>query len=158
VDGVKAVPGYGERCACGLVAFELPLSHRRNDKALRGHLRELAEARPRLGDRRLHALLRREQDEVEPPRWRVNRKCAYRLYHQEGLAVRRRKRKRYRAEMRVPLPMPSRPNQGWSMDLIHDAPSTGRKFKVLTIEDQFALEALATETDHCLPGKGWSGC
>ncbi len=40
-----------------------------------------------------------------------------------------------------------------SVDFIHDTLSTGRKFRVLTIEDQFAREALATETDHSLPGK-----
>jgi len=155
VDGVKAVAGYSERRACGLVGWwrsSYRYRRRRKDEALRARLRELVEVRPRFGYRRLHALLRREQDE-DGPRWPVNRKRVYRIYRQEGLAVRRRKRKRFRAEMRVPLPAPSRPNQGWSMDFIHDALSTGRKFKVLTIEDQFTREALATETDHSLPGK-----
>jgi len=67
--------------------------------------------------------------------------------------MRRRRRKSRAAIPRVPLPAPSRPDQGWSMDFIHDALSTGRKFKVLTIEDQFAREALGTETDHSLPGR-----
>jgi putative transposase len=120
---------------------------------LRVHLRELVEARPRFGYRRLHAMLRREQDQGGQPRWRVNRKRVYRIYREEGWAVRRRKRKRFRAEVRVPLAAPRRPNEGWSMDFIHDTLSSGRKFRVLTIEDQFAREALATETEHSLPGK-----
>jgi putative transposase len=66
----------------------------------------------------------------------------------------RRRRRQSRATIpRLPFAAPSRPNQGWSMDFIHDALTAGRKFKVLTIEDQFAREALATETDHSLPGK-----
>jgi putative transposase len=149
VDGVKAVPGYSERRACGLVVWwrsSYRYRRRRKHEALRVHLRELVEARPRFGYRRLHALLRREG-------WPVNRKRVYRIYREEGWAVRRRKRKARAATPRVPLPAPSRPNQGWSMDFIHDTLATGRKFKVLTIEDQFAREALATETDHSLPGQ-----
>lgn len=109
--------------------------------------------RPRFGYRRVHEMLRRERDDERRPRWRVNIKRVYRIYREEGLAVRRRKRKSRAGIPRVPLAAPERPNQGWSMDFIHDALSTGRKFKVLTVEDQFAREALATEADFCLPGK-----
>ncbi len=156
MDGVKAVPGYSERRACGLVRgwrSSYRYRHRRNDEALRARLRELVEARPRFGYRRLHAMLRREQTEDGQPRWVVNRKRVYRIYREGGWAVRRRKRKSRAGFPRQPLPAASRPNQGWSMDFIHDTLATGRKFRVLTIEDQFAREALATETDHSLPGK-----
>jgi transposase InsO family protein len=48
---------------------------------------KLARQKPRYGYRRLHALLERRGHEV-------NVKRVYRLYAEEGLAVRRRKRKR----------------------------------------------------------------
>ena len=48
---------------------------------------KLARQKPRYGYRRLHALLERRGHEV-------NVKRVYRLYLEEGLAVRRRKRKR----------------------------------------------------------------
>ncbi len=47
----------------------------------------LAGQRRRFGYRRIHILLKREG-------WRVNVKRVYRLYHNAGLAVRKRSRKR----------------------------------------------------------------
>jgi len=44
-------------------------------------------------------------------------KRVYRLYREEGLAMRRRKGKRFRAEARVLLALPARANQMWTMDL-----------------------------------------
>ncbi len=155
MDAVKADPRYSERRACGVVRCgrsSYRYRRRRDDQALRARLREWVEMRPRFGYRRVHEMLRRERDEQGRPRWPVNIKRVYRIYREEGLAVRRRKRKSRAGIPRVPLAAPSRPNQGWSMDFIHDALGEGRKFRVLTIEDQFAREALATETDFSLPG------
>jgi len=63
----------------------------------------------------LVVLLRREG-------WAVNHKRVYRLYREEGLAVRRRKRKRMGAVERSPLAVPTQPNQRWSMDFVSDGP------------------------------------
>jgi putative transposase len=63
--------------------------------------------RPRWGYRRLHVLLRREGVQVNPKR------VHYRLYREEGLAVRRRKRKRL-AVTRRPMPAQTRLNERWS--------------------------------------------
>lgn len=62
-------------------------------------LRELAHERVRFGYRRLQVLLGREGVAV-------NHKCVYRLYREEGLAVRKRKRKRV-AVARTSLPRPT---------------------------------------------------
>ena len=69
--------------------------------------RELAAERKRFGYRRLHALLRREKHGDGTPRWLVNHTWVYRLYREEGLAMRRRVRVatdwgRWRAESRIP--------------------------------------------------------
>ena len=108
-------------------------------------LRQIASERPRFGYRRLHALLRRRG-------YRVNHKRVYRLYRQENLVVRRQKRKRVAASLRsVPLP-PSRPNERWSMDLMTDALANGRRFRILTLVDDFTRECLAVEVDFSLSG------
>jgi len=118
---------------------------RRDDQALRQRLRELAGERRRFGYRRLTVLLRREGQVVNPKR-------VYRIYCEEGLAVRRRKRKRLKAEARTPLMLPGRPDQVWTMDFTHDNLSSGRKFRTLNLMDGFTREAPRIEVDTSLPG------
>jgi putative transposase len=88
-------------------------------QALLDDLLGLAMKRPRFGYRRLHLMLRRLG-------WKVNHKRVYRIYRAEGLAVRRKRRKRL-ASTRVKLPVPTRPNERWSMDFVHDTLATGKK-------------------------------
>lgn len=65
--------------------------------------------------RQLHVLLRREG-------WPINHKRVYRLYTEEGLALRRRRPKRHRsAVVRQPAPAATRPNERWAMDFMHDS-------------------------------------
>jgi len=80
------------------------------------------------------------------------RKRVYRLYRAEGLAVRRKKRKRFAAGLRVVLPAPTRPNERWSMDFVHDTLASGRKFRTLNIVDDFTRECVAIEVDTSLGG------
>ena len=119
---------------------------RREDPAeLRTRLRELAQARPRFGYRRLHVLLRREGKAV-------NHKRIYRLYRQEGLSVRRRKRKRV-ARGRGPILLPpTRTNQRWSMDFMGDTLATGRTFRLLNVVDDFSRECLVIDAATSIPG------
>lgn len=115
-----------------------------NEK-LRTRLRALAEQRRRWGYRRLHILLRREG-------WKVNSKRVYRIYVEEKLMVRRsRRRRRICAQARVPLSPPTRPNQTWTMDFLHDALASRRKLRTLSIEDAYTREMLAIEVDTSLP-------
>ena len=86
---------------------------RQEHQALRQRLIELAVERPRFGYRRLHLLLRREG-------FQANHKKVYRLYREEGLAVRRRRRKRVARSRRRPLATPSCINERWSMDVVGD--------------------------------------
>lgn len=82
----------------------------------------------------------------------VNHKRVYRLYREEGLAVRRRRRKRVSRGERLSLERPTGPHQLWCLDFVQDALSWGRKFRLLTVEDVFTREALAIEVDTSLPG------
>jgi putative transposase len=89
------------RRASGLLCISRSLYRYRSCRAecsgLRARIEEIASLKCRYGYRRVHVLLRREG-------WRINRKLTYRLYREEGLAVRRRKRKSLGPFERKPLP------------------------------------------------------
>jgi len=144
-----------ERLACGLLRMHGGSCRyrrkERNDAALRARLREIAGQRPRFGYRRVHEMLRREQ-ENGTAKWVVNHKRVCRIYQEEGLAMRRKKRKRFRAEARVPLVLPTRENQTWTMDFTRDSLASGRKFRTLNLMDGFTREAPRIEVDTSLPG------
>ena len=50
------------------------------------------------------------------------------------------------------IPAPERPNQKWSMDFVSDITITGRRFRALTIEDDYSRECPAIEVDTSLGG------
>ena len=87
-------------------------------------LRELAAERRRFGYRRLGWMLERKGA-------KVNLKKVYRLYREEGLAVRRRRGRRRATGMRVPLALPQAANQRWSLDFVADQLAKGRRLRIL---------------------------
>jgi putative transposase len=119
--------------------------HRADDAALRHRLRELAGQRKRFGSPRLHIMLKRE-------RLVVNHKRTERIYREEGLALRRKRRRKGAAGVRVVMPTPERANQKWSMDFVADSIVTGRRFRALTIVDDYSRECPAIEVDTSLGG------
>jgi putative transposase len=144
-----ATAEVSERRACRYTGFARSSQRYESTRPPRTELRErlhsLATLRPRWGYRRLYVLLRREG-------YVVNRKLVQRVYREEGLHVRRRKRKRV-AVPRVPLPAPAAPNDQWSMDFVSDALGDGRKFRALTLVDDFTRESPVIAVDFSLPGE-----
>jgi putative transposase len=114
-----------------------------DDDMLRQRLREIAAQRRRFGSPRLHVLLKREG-------LVVNHKRTERIYKEEGLALRRKRRRKGAAGARVIIPAPERPNQKWSMDFVSDSVVTGRRFRALTIVDDYSRECPAIEVDTSL--------
>ena len=121
-----------ERHACRLMGLGRSThryrARRERDAALRMRLKELAARRMRFGYRRLTAMLLREG-------MPANHKRVYRLYREEGLAMRIRKRRRIRWSGAVVKPAASQPNQRWSMDFVTDCVSSGKVIRMLTIVD-----------------------
>jgi len=126
----RAAGKLSERRACELIGMSRGSCRyrqkERNEAALRSRLLELAEERPRFGYRRLHRMLRREKEHGRA-KWVVNHKRVYRMYREEGLAMRRRKGKRFRAAARVAMLLPTRANQMWTMDFTRDSLASGRR-------------------------------
>ena len=114
----------------------------------------------RYGYRRVHVLLRREG-------WQVGRNVIYRLYREEGLALRtKRPRRRKMAVARQARPMPRAANQAWPIDFVRDQLVDGTKFRALTVVDVFAAcgaalrvtrEALAIGVGQRLKGENVVG-
>jgi len=139
-----------ERHACRLLGLGRSTHRyqaRRNerDAALRARLKELAAKRMRFGYRRLTAMLAREG-------MPANHKRVYRLYREEGLAMRIRQRRRIRWMGAVSSAVATRANQRWSIDFVSDCVSTGRVIRMLTVVDDCTRECPAIEVDTSLGG------
>lgn len=136
--------GLSERRACELADLHRSVfqykKQDQGDDALRKRLRDMANERRRFGYRRLGILLAREGFEV-------NHKKLFRLYSEEGLAVRRRRSRKRALGARRPILVPDRSNQRWSLDFVSDAFEDGQRFRVLCIVDDCTREALATVVD-----------
>lgn len=149
VAHLKEAHQVSERRACSTLGADRSTVRYRSirppDDALRGRLRALSTERRRFGYRRLHILLRREG-------WRVNHKKFRRLYREEGLQVRKRGGRKRAIGTRTPMMTPGGPNQRWSLDFVSDALSNARRFRILTIVDDFTRECLALVADTSLSG------
>ena len=138
--------GLSERRASGVSPSVYRYEAKRgNDDELRTRMRELAGERKRFGSPRLHIMLKREG-------LVVNHKRTERIYREEGLGLRRKRRRKGTAGARVIIPAPERPNQKWSMDFVSDSTVTGRRFRALTIVDDYSRECPAIEVDTSLGG------
>jgi putative transposase len=149
VSYVEVEYEMSERHACRLLGLGRSTHRYRarkgRDAALRMRLKELAARRMRFGYRRLTAMLLREG-------MPTNHKRVYRLYREEGLAMRTRQRRRIRWSGAVVKPAASQPNQRWSMDFVTDCVSTGKVIRMLTIVDDCTRECPAIEVDTSLGG------
>ncbi|ELY2043108.1 IS3 family transposase [Enterobacter ludwigii] len=132
--------GLSQRRACRLTGLSLSTcrydaQRPAADAHLSGRITELALERRRFGYLRIWQLLRREG-------LHVNHKRVYRIYHLNGLSVKRRRRRKGLATERFPLLRPDAPNLTWSMDFVIDALANGRRIKCPTCVDDFTKECL----------------
>lgn len=150
VAHLQVVMGLSERRACSIVNADRKMVRYRScrppDLALRTQLRDLANERKRFGYRRLFILLRRDG---EPSG--INR--IYRLYREEGLAVRKRRARRRALGTRAPILVEAKANARWSLDFVHDQFACGRRFRILNIVDDVTRECLAAIPDTSISGR-----
>lgn len=153
----KAVVSYtrtsypiSERRACRLFRLSRTgnryQSIRGDDPKIIARIKELADQRRRFGYRRLFNLLKREGI-------RMNQKKFRRIYREQKLSLKIRKRSKIKSMPRAPIEPPTGSHQRWSMDFMSDqlGPS-GRRFRVLTIVDDFTRECVALYADFSIPG------
>ena len=124
------------------------LSDRESESVLLDRLRAIKAKRSRVGYRMATHLVRRETGEP------LNAKRVYRLWKQEGFAVRRRVKKKRLIGPKQERPESAlRPNHVWTVDFIQDQTMTGRKLRFLTVTDEFTRESLAIEVNLSLPAE-----
>ena len=146
---LRQVFGVSQRRACQALDVDRSSvryrTRRPDDAAVRTRLREIAAVRRRFGYRRLHILLHRAG-------LQLNHKKLRRLYAEERLQVCRRGGRKRALGTRAPLVLPQGPNQRWSLDFVHDQLSDCRRFRTLTVVDDFTRECLALVADTSLSG------
>ena len=138
-----------QRRACRLVGVdpktvrrERPLDH----PEIRQEMKEIAGKRRRFGYRRIGVLLERKG-------MIMNHKKLYRLYREEGLAVKRRRGRKRARGSRTPMPEATQPNQRWSLDFLADSFGASRKFRILTVNDDCCRENLCLAADISISGE-----
>jgi putative transposase len=120
-------------------------SVRVDDVELRDAIKRVSRERRRFGYRRIHVMVEREGHIV-------NHKKLRRIYTEEKLQVRRRGGRKRALGTRTPMVLPDGPNQRWSLDFVSDAFTDGRRFRILTVVDDFTRENLALVADTSLSG------
>jgi putative transposase len=108
-------------------------------------LHDLASQRRRFDYRRLGLLLKRRGI-------RLNHKKLYRIYKEERLSVGRRGGRRRALGTRAPMAIPQDLNLRWSLDFVMDTLVNGRRFRILTLVDDFTRECLGLAVDTSLTG------
>jgi len=120
----------------------------RDDEAeLTADIIELVRKYGRYGYRKIAELLRSQSG------WVVNDKRVERIWRREGLKVPARQPKKGRlwlgdgscVRLRA-----ERPNHVWSYDFVEDRTHDGRKYRMLTVIDEFTHESLAIRVDRKL--------
>jgi len=151
VEFLRLAYDVSERRACRAIHFQRSSHRYQSIKSpqtpLRMRIRELAETRICYGYKRITVLLRREG-------WQVNHKRVYRLYCEEGLHLRsKRPKRRKMAAHRANRPEAKRLNESWSMDFVSDGLFDGRRFRSLTVVDNFSRECLGIWVDQSIKGE-----
>ncbi len=151
VDYVTQAHGYSQRRACKLTRQHRSTQRKPSTRdpltALRQRMHEIISTRIRFGYRRVHIMLKREG-------WQVGRNVVYRVYREEGLCLRtKRPRRRKMAAHREARCQPSKLNEAWSLDFVHDQLSCGAKIRLLTVIDVYSRECLAIEVGSRLRGE-----
>ena len=149
VAHLRGIHEVSERRVCRILEADRSSvryrSVRPDDGALRVRLRALSRERRRFGYRRLHLLLARGGVTV-------NHKKLRRIYQEEKLQVRRRGGRKRALGTRAPMTLPDGVNPRWSLDFVSDAFTDGRRFRILSVEDDFTRECLALVADTSLSG------
>lgn len=119
-----------------------------DEERLTADIVALARRYGRYGYRRITALLRRAG-------WQVNAKRVERIWRREGLKVPSRQPRRGRLWLDdgscIRL-RSERPGHVWAYDFVEDRTHDGRKFRMLTVIDEFTRECLAITVARRLTG------
>ena len=138
-----------QRRACDVLSVDRSSiryqSKRVDNEGERNAIKRISRERRRFGYRRINIMLRREKIVM-------NHKKLRRIYAEEKLQVRRRGGRKHALGTRRPMGVPDGPNQRWSLDFVSDAFTDGRRFRILTVVDDFTKENVLLVPDTSISG------
>ena len=103
----------------------------KNDAEVIEHMMFVAESEPQWG----FSLIR---GRMENEGCQANKKRLHRTYKECELPQRKRTKRRVPERVKDPIVLPIGPNITWSMDFMHDALVTGRKYRTFNVLAAFA--------------------
>jgi putative transposase len=119
------------------------------DKALITEIKKLARKHKRYGYRMITGKLRQAG-------WDVNHKRVQRIWQKEGLQVpyrRKFKKAQGNSENSCSVTKAQYPNHVWTYDFMSDQTDDGRRFKLLTVLDEFTRESPVIELGRSIRAK-----
>lgn len=142
---------FSERRACKLISASRTMIRYQPKQSflneeLTAQIQEITTENPRYGYPRVHQMIIRRGYEV-------NHKRTQRLYTIGGFQIKTRKPKRNRNKPVGKLLTPSKANERWSMDFVHDNLADGRSIRILTMLDEATRECIHMEVDTSLSSK-----
>ena len=151
IDHITKTIGVSVRRACLVLGIGRSTYHYQSttiplESALTERIIELALQYGRYGYRRITALLRADG-------WFVNHKRVERIWRQEGLKVPVRQPKRRRLWLNdgsIIRLRSQHPDHVWSYDFVMHHTADGRKFRMLTVIDEYSRECLAIDVGRSL--------
>lgn len=156
---MKALQGHGvsQREACAIVrarrrsSRETPSTRAHDDARLAVRLTQVAQRHATHGCRRLYDDYERSATDGDEY---MNYKRFRRLYRLASLQKPRRcRRGRAKFVRGRCLRRATRPFEGWTLDFVHDRLLYGRKFRALSLMDEFSRNGLALEMSFSFPGR-----
>lgn len=120
--------------------------HEPDAPEIRAKMHAIAAKRRRFGYRRIGVMLEREGH-------KMNHKKLFRLYQEEGLAVKRRKGRKRALGSRAEMPTPDQPGERWSLDFVSDSLQNGRRLRILAVNDDCTRENLCLIADFSFSGE-----
>jgi len=109
------------------------------DTTLLIQMRAVTQTYPRFGYRRVAVLTQ------------TSFKRAWRLWKRHGFQLQPARARRRRMPNRDPRPhRAERPNQVWTYDILHDQLADGRRFKTLSVLDEFTRECLVIQVGRTM--------
>ena len=86
--------------------------------------------------------------------WVINEKKTRRVYNETGMQLRSKTpKRRVKAALRADRAPPSRFNEVWAMDFVHDQLAMGTKLRILTVIDTFSRYALVVDPRSLIVGR-----
>lgn len=141
--------GVSQRRACNVLQADRSSvryqSKLVDDAGQREAIKRISKERRRFGYRRINVMLQREGIHM-------NHKKLRRIYTEEKLQVRRRGGRKRALGARRPMEVPDGPNQRWSLDFVSDTFTDGRRFRILTVVDDFTKENVLLIPDTSISG------